>query len=81
MDLPRRMLEAVANFEVAGDDPHGDFAEGAVAILTAALGKLPEPRREAALRKIEQGELRDAVDTFVARCAGRRAYAWPRIPH
>ena len=72
MNLPRWMLEAVAESPYEGDDPDGDFAEGALCILTGALGKMPEARREAALRKIERGELRDAVDTFVARCAALR---------
>jgi len=79
MNLARQMLTLVGDLERAGDDPDGEFAEGALAILTAALGKLPEARREASLAKIERGELREAVDTFVVRCAARARSPYPRV--
>jgi hypothetical protein len=43
------------------------------AIAVAALGKLPETQREAALANIERGNLREAVDIFVERCAALQA--------
>jgi len=67
MNLGRQMLEAVGDLEPTGDDPDGEFAQGAFAILTAALGKLPEARREALLAKIEDGDLRRAVEDYMAR--------------
>jgi len=81
MNLARQMLVAVSDFDYVGDDPDGDFAEGALAILTAALGKLPEARRQRFLNNIEDGELRERVDTFVTRCtaaARARSSPYPR---
>ena len=34
MNLARQMLTLVGDLERAGDDPDGEFAEGALAILT-----------------------------------------------
>ena len=67
MSLGRQMLAAVGNLEPTGDDPAGEFLDGALAILTAALGKLPEAQREAALAHIERGVLRASADEYVAR--------------
>jgi hypothetical protein len=65
----RQMLEAVRRLTCERDVSPGEFLDGAFAILTAALGKLPEAQREASLASIERGNLREAVDTFVARCS------------
>ena len=73
MNLGRQTLEAVGDLEPTGDDPDGEFAQGAFAILTAALGKLPEARREALLAKIEDGDLRRAVEDYMARYAALQA--------
>jgi len=66
MNLGRKMLAAVSDLECTDDDPAGEFLDGALAILNAALGNLPEARREAWLANIESGELRAAVRRFNA---------------
>jgi hypothetical protein len=72
----RQMLELVGNLTLERDVSPDEFWAGAFAIAVAALGKLPEAQREASLANIERGNLREAVDTFVERCAalqtGRR---------
>jgi hypothetical protein len=72
----RQMLELVGNLTLERDVSPDEFWTGAFAIAVAALGKLPEAERESALANIERGNLREAVDTFVERCAalqtGRR---------
>jgi hypothetical protein len=65
----RQMLELVGNLTFERDVSPDEFWTGAFAIAVAALGKLPETRREVALANIERGELREAVETFAARCA------------
>jgi hypothetical protein len=66
----RQMLELVGNLTLSRDVSPDEFWTGAFAIAVAALGKLPEAQREAALANIERGNLREAVDIFVERCAG-----------
>jgi hypothetical protein len=66
----RQMLELVGNLTHERDVSADEFWTGAFAIAVAALGKLPEAEREAALANIERGNLREAVDIFVERCAG-----------
>ena len=68
MSPGRQMLELVSDLTLTTDVSADEFWAGASAIAVAALGKLPEAR-EACLASIERGNLRDAVDTFVARCA------------
>jgi hypothetical protein len=65
----RQMLELVSDLTFTIDVSADEFWAGALAIAVAALGKLPEAQREVVLANIERGELREAVDTFVARCA------------
>jgi hypothetical protein len=69
----RQMLELVGNLTHERDVSADEFWTGAFAIAVAALGKLPEAQREAALADIERGNLREAVDVFVARCAALQA--------
>jgi hypothetical protein len=57
-----RMIEVVANLDFTGD-PVDEFADGAFAILAAALAKLPESKRER-LAEIEGGDLRRAAKQF-----------------
>jgi hypothetical protein len=72
MRLGRQILAVVGELEFTGDDPAGEFLSGASALLTAALGKLPEARREEFLDNIERGALREGVEAFITRCAARR---------
>jgi hypothetical protein len=67
------MLELVGNLTHERDVSADEFWTGAFAIAVAALGKLPETQREAALANIERGNLREAVDIFVERCAALQA--------
>jgi hypothetical protein len=69
----RQMLELVGNLTHERDVSADEFWTGAFAIAVAALGKLPETQREAALANIERGNLREAVDIFVERCAALQA--------
>ena len=69
MNPGRQMLELVGNLTFERDVSRDEFWSGAFAIAVAALGKLPEAQREAALANIECGNLREAVDVFIARCA------------
>ena len=65
----RQMLELIGDLTFTIDVSADEFWGGAFAIAVAALGKLPEAQREAALANIERGNLREAVDVFIARCA------------
>jgi hypothetical protein len=74
------MLELVGNLTLSRDVSPDEFMKGAFSILVAALGKLPEARREASLANIERGGLREAVDEFIFRCAALRPKsAYPRL--
>jgi hypothetical protein len=62
--------------ELVGDDltlttnvSPDEFLDGALAILTAAIGKLPPEQQEAALADLEDGKMRRRVTFFVERCA------------
>jgi hypothetical protein len=61
--------------ELVGDDltlttnvAPDEFLDGALAILTAAIGKLPPEQQEAVLANLD-GEMRRRVTFFVERCA------------
>ena len=69
MTPSRQMLMLISDLTFTTDVSADEFWDGALAIVVAALGKLPEARREACLASIERGNLREAVDTFIARCA------------
>jgi hypothetical protein len=73
MTPSRQMLELVGNLTHECDVSANEFWTGAFAIAVAALGKLPEAEREAALANVERGNLREAVDIFVERCAALQA--------
>ena len=70
MSYADRMIAAVGNLDFA-DEPVADYANGAFAILAAALAKLPEHKREPFLANIEAGDLRRAVQLFPNACRSR----------
>jgi hypothetical protein len=53
MSFARQVIEAVGNLDFTGH-PVDEFVDGACAVLTAALAKLPEAKRDAAIAKIER---------------------------
>ena len=69
----RQMLELVGNFTLECDVSLDEFLAGALAIITAAIGKLPPERQENVLSALEAGELRTSVERFVERCAASQA--------
>ena len=69
----RQMLELVGNLTLERDVSLDEFLAGALAIITAAIGKLPLERQENVLNALEAGELRASVERFVERCAGLQA--------
>jgi hypothetical protein len=56
-----------------------DFVEDALVLLAMAIDCLPESTREAALRKIESGGLRGAVEEFEARRQPKAHNVFPRL--
>ena len=68
MTPDRQMLELVRNLTLKTDITPDEFLDGALAILVAAIGKLPLERQEDVLADLED-EMRRRVAYFVKRCA------------
>jgi hypothetical protein len=58
----RQMLELVGNLTLQRNVSPDEFLDGALAILTAAIGKLPPEQREDVLAGLEDGQIRRRVD-------------------
>jgi hypothetical protein len=65
----RQMLELVGNLTLQRNVSPDEFLDGALAILTAAIGKLPPEQREDVLAGLEDGQIRRRVACFVEQCA------------
>ena len=63
MSYFRKMIAAVGDLDFTGD-PVDDFADGAFALLAAALARLPEWKREFYFSAIERGDLLRAMHKF-----------------
>jgi hypothetical protein len=63
MSYFRKMIAAVGDLDFTGD-PVDDFADGAFALLAAALARLPEWKRELYFSAIERGDLLRAMHMF-----------------
>ena len=72
MTPDRQMLELVRNLTLKSDVTLDEFLDGALAILTAAIGNLPLERQEDVLADLED-EMRRRVAYFVKRCAALEA--------
>ena len=72
MNPDREMVELVSNFTLERDVTLDEFLDGALAILVAAVGKLPPERQEDVLADLED-EMRRRVRLFVERCAALQA--------
>jgi hypothetical protein len=66
------MLELVSDLTLTTDVSLDEFLDGALAILTAAIGRLPPEQRENVLAGLG-GEMRRRVTFFVERCAALQA--------
>jgi len=77
MTADRQMLELVRNLTLERDVSLDEFLDGALAILVAAIGKLPSERQEDVLSELEQ-EMRRRVRYFVSRCGALRT---PEVPY
>jgi len=69
----RQILELVSDFTLEHDVSLDELLAGALALITAAIGKLPLERQENVLSALEAGELRASVERFVERCAALQA--------
>jgi len=72
MTPDRQMLELVRSLTLERDVSLDEFLDGALAILTAAIGNLPLERQEDVLADLED-EMRRRVAFFVERCAALQA--------
>ena len=68
MNPDREMVELVRHLTLERDVSPDEFLDGALAILTAAIGKLPAEQREDVLAGLEDGKVRRRVAFFVERC-------------
>jgi len=68
MTPERQMLELVSDLTFTIDVSADEFLDGALAILVAAIGKLPSEQQEDVLADLED-EMRRRVAYFVERCA------------
>ena len=66
MTPARQMLERVGDLTRERDVSPDQFLDGALALLVAAIGKLPLEQQEDALVDLEDGEMRRRVTRFCA---------------